>query len=86
MPTPRSGIAAAALDGEILVFGGEATDGTFDEVEGYDPQTDSWRAYAPMPTARHGLGAAVVNGRVHVIAGGPQPGGSSSDRNEIFSR
>jgi hypothetical protein len=39
-----------------------------------------------MPTARHGLGAAVVNGRVHVIAGGPQPGGSSSDRNEIFSR
>lgn len=86
MPTPRSGIAAAVLDGEILIFGGESTEGTFDEVEGYDPQSDSWTAYAPMPTARHGLGAAVVDDRVHVLAGGPRPGGSSSGRNEIFSR
>ena len=86
MPTPRSGVAAAVLDGEILVFGGEATTGTFDEVEGYDPESDSWRSYAPMPTARHGLGAAVVGDRVHVIAGGPRPGGSYSDLNEIFSR
>jgi N-acetylneuraminic acid mutarotase len=86
MPTTRSGIAAAVLDGIIFVFGGESTSGTFDEVEGYDPRTNGWTRYAPMPTARHGLGAAVVSRRVHVISGGPTPGGSASALNEIFRR
>jgi hypothetical protein len=39
----------------------------------------------PMPTARHGLGAAVVDGRLYVISGGPTPGGSFSQINEIFT-
>ncbi len=86
MPTARSGIAAAVLKGEILVFGGEAPSGTFDEVEAYDPETDLWTRYAPMPTARHGLGAAVLAGPVYVISGGKRPGGSASALNEIFSR
>ena len=86
MPIARSGIAAAVLEEEILVFGGEAPSGTFDEVEAYDPQTDRWQEYASMPTARHGLGAAVVDQRVYVISGGPEPGGSFSSSNEIFSR
>jgi len=37
-----------------------------------------------MPTARHGLGSAVVQGRIYVISGGPTPGGSFSDLNEVF--
>ena len=85
MPTPRSGIAAAVLGGKILIFGGEATDGTFDAAEVYDPQADSWTSATPLPTARHGLGAAAVEGRVYVIAGGPTPGGSVSALNEIFT-
>ncbi|MGH7240332.1 MAG: hypothetical protein ACREHG_09770, partial [Candidatus Saccharimonadales bacterium] len=40
---------------------------------------------ASMPTARHGLGSAVVQGRIHVISGGPTPGGSFSDLNEVFT-
>ncbi len=86
MPTPRSGIAAAVLADEILVFGGESTSGTFEEAEGYDPAADRWTEYPPMPTARHGLGAAAVAGRVYVISGGPRPGGSASAANEIFTR
>jgi N-acetylneuraminic acid mutarotase len=86
MPTARSGIAAAVLEGGILVFGGEAPSGTFDEVEAYHPEPDRWTQYAPMPTARHGLGAAVLGERVYVISGGPTPGGSASSVNEIFSR
>jgi hypothetical protein len=39
----------------------------------------------PMLTARHGLGSAVVDGRIHVISGGPTPGGSFSNVNEVFS-
>ena len=85
LPTPRSGIAAATLDGKIFVFGGEAPSGTFHQVEAYDPQADSWSTYAPMPTARHGLGAVTVGERLYVVSGGPTPGASASSRNEIFT-
>ena len=58
MPTARSGIAAAALDGRIFVFGGESPSGTFGETESHEPVKNEWRTWTPMPTARHGLDAA----------------------------
>lgn len=85
LPTARSGITAAEVGGMLYVFGGEGADGTFHENEAYDPAHDAWRAMASMPTARHGLGSAVVQGRIHVISGGPTPGGSFSDRHEVFT-
>jgi N-acetylneuraminic acid mutarotase len=85
LPTARSGIAAAEVDGRIYVFGGEGGDGTFHENEAYDPAHDTWKAMAPMPTARHGLGSAVVDGRIYVLSGGPTPGGSFSNLNEVFT-
>jgi hypothetical protein len=33
MPTARSGIAAAVLEGRMFAFGGEAPAGTFNQVE-----------------------------------------------------
>jgi N-acetylneuraminic acid mutarotase len=84
LPTARSGITAAVVEGRIYVFGGEGATGTFSENEAYDPASDLWRAMTPMPTARHGLGSAVVQGRIYVISGGPTPGGSFSDLNEVF--
>jgi N-acetylneuraminic acid mutarotase len=85
LPTARSGVTAAALGGRIYVFGGEAPSGTFHENEQYDPETNTWETQAPMPTARHGLGSAVVDGKIYVLCGGPTPGGSFSDANEVFS-
>jgi N-acetylneuraminic acid mutarotase len=85
MPTERSGIAAAVLDGRIVVVGGEAPSGTFHEVEGYEPKSNGWSSYARMPTARHGLGAATVAGKLYVISGGPTPGASASAANEILT-
>ncbi len=85
MPTTRSGIAAAVLDGRIFIFGGEAPSGTFNQVESYDPGSDRWQGHAAMPTARHGLGAVSVAGRIYVIAGGPRPGGTVSAANEVFA-
>jgi N-acetylneuraminic acid mutarotase len=85
MPTPRSGITAAVLGERIYVLGGESPQGTFATNEEYTPMTDSWRPMAPMPTARHGLGSAVVGRQLYVLAGGPEPGGSFSDRNEVFT-
>ena len=84
LPTPRSGIASAVVDGAIYVFGGESREGTFDTSEVYDPASDTWRASPPMPTARHGMAAVAQGNRIYVLAGGPTPGGSRSDRNEVF--
>ena len=85
LPTARSGITAAEVGGRIYVFGGEGGGGTFRENEAYDPVRDTWQTMAPMPTARHGLGSAVVQGHIHVLSGGPTPGGSFSDLNEVFT-
>jgi N-acetylneuraminic acid mutarotase len=85
MPTPRSGIAAAALNGRIFVFGGESPSGTFGETESYEPVKNEWRSWTPMPTARHGLGAAVLGRQIYVPSGGPTPGGSYSSANEVFT-
>jgi N-acetylneuraminic acid mutarotase len=85
LPTARSGITAAEVGGRVYVFGGEGGEGTFRENEAYDPSHDTWQTMAPMPTARHGLGSAVVQGRIHVLSGGPTPGGSFSDLNEVFT-
>jgi N-acetylneuraminic acid mutarotase len=84
MPTARSGIAAAVLEGRVFVFGGEAPAGTFNQAEAYDPKSNSWNGHAPMPTTRHGLGAAAAARRIYVISGGPTPGDSVSTANEIF--
>jgi len=85
LPTARSGITAAEVGGRVYVFGGEGGEGTFRENEAYDPARDAWQAMTPMPTARHGLGSAAVQGRIHVLSGGPTPGGSFSDLNEVFT-
>ena len=37
-----------------------------------------------MPTARHGLGAVAIDDKIYVIGGGPQPGMSVTNANEIF--
>lgn len=85
LPTARSGITAAVVAGRFYVMGGEGAVGTFNENEAYDPVRDTWQRMAPMPTARHGLGSTVVQGRIYVISGGPTPGGSFSDLNEVFT-
>jgi N-acetylneuraminic acid mutarotase len=85
LPTARSGITAAVNDGRIYVFGGEGPEGTFRENEVYDSVRDNWQSMAPMPTARHGLGSAMMQRHIYVISGGPTPGGSFSDLNEVFT-
>lgn len=85
LPTARSGMTAAILANRIYVFGGEAPSGTFTTTEAYKPISDSWQTMTPMPTGRHGLGSAVVGDQIFVIAGGPKPGGSFSNVNEVFA-
>jgi hypothetical protein len=37
-----------------------------------------------MPTARHGLAVAAVGDDIFTVAGGPQPGLTVSDVNEVL--
>ena len=69
MPTPRSEVAAAELNGEIYVIGGFEGDGSPSaKVEAYSPASDTWREVAPLPAPRHHA-AAFVFGTLFVMGG-----------------
>ena len=84
MPTARGGIAAAVINGNIYVFGGEAPEKTFNNNEKYNTATNTWTDDIPMPTPRHGLTAIALNNNIYVIGGGPEPDISFANVNEVF--
>jgi hypothetical protein len=77
-------MTAAVIDDVIYVLGGESPAGTFTLNEAYQAKTGRWTTMAPMPTSRHGLGSAAVGHELFIMAGGPKPGGSFSNINEVF--
>jgi N-acetylneuraminic acid mutarotase len=89
MHDKRSGFPAAALDGQIYVFGGQrAGHGVFESAERYDPSSDSWAYIAPLPSARMGLEAVGLNKKIYTIGGQIQSeddGLISLDVNEILN-
>jgi N-acetylneuraminic acid mutarotase len=82
LPTARSGIAAAALDGKIHVLGGEGWiddfGGVFRTHEVYDPKTNSWARAARLPTPRHGFAKAVIDGKLYAVSGVNNAGGAGT--------
>jgi|FLYN01.1.fsa_nt_gi N-acetylneuraminic acid mutarotase len=70
MPTPRSEIASAVLEGRIYVAGGivEQFEGAT-AFEVYDPQTDAWEEAAPLPVGLHHAGMAADDQRVYIGGG-----------------
>lgn len=77
MPTKRTEVAAAAVDGKIYVVGGfeKPSFGNMmnfaitPSVEMYDPVTDRWTSKAPVPVGLHHVGIGVVDRRLYVIGG-----------------
>ena len=84
LTVPRGGIAAVAVGGSIVVFGGEDLSPggtTIAEVEllaDADPDGD-WDLIESMPTPRHGLGGAARGDVAYALEGGTEPGLSTSD-------
>jgi len=79
MPTARSGHAAAAIAGRIVVMGGEVNaanppNNVFVEVEVYSPGTNTWVSLDPMADPRHGIGAATVGDLIYVPGGARRAG------------
>lgn len=64
---PRQETAVVPLDGKIYLIGGFAADlGVSDDVESYDPGTDSWQSVASLPEPVHHANAAAVDGKLYV--------------------
>ncbi|GGR70984.1 hypothetical protein GCM10010252_06550 [Streptomyces aureoverticillatus] len=89
MPTPRGGIAAAAVGTRVHTFGGEGnpaegSHGVFGETEAYDTVRDRWYVLAPMPVPRHGTAAAAVSGTIHIPGGGTVHGGAPVDTHDAY--
>lgn len=87
LSTPRSAGVGFYLNGRILYAGGECKDRsirqTFNEVEAYDPATNSWTTLTPMPDGRHAAAGVVMNGEAYLI-GGNIGCGSSQPANTVL--
>lgn len=74
IPTPRSEVKAAALDGVIYVAAGLLSQ--FEPSDAFyalDAETNLWREAAPLPEARHHVGMAALDDRIYVSGGyGPR--------------
>ncbi|UVT16508.1 MAG: galactose oxidase [Nitrospira sp.] len=77
MPTKRTEVAVATLDGKIYAVGGFEKPSLGNvmnfaitpSVEVYDPATDRWTSKAAMPVGLHHVGIGVAGGRLYVIGG-----------------
>ncbi len=68
MPTARSEMRVAVVDGIFYVPGGF---GGLTSFEAYDPASDGWTALAPMPEPAHHMMVTGYDGKVYVFGGGP---------------
>jgi N-acetylneuraminic acid mutarotase len=92
VPTARSGIGVAVLNGRMHVLGGEAylndLVGTYRTHEAYDPKTNSWQRLPPMPSPRHGLAVAEIGGKIYAVSGANVAGGGGPHEgltvNEVY--
>jgi N-acetylneuraminic acid mutarotase len=96
MPTARSGLDTATLNGIIYVAGGEVQDdkylAAFRAFEAYDPASDTWWQLPSMLLPRHECIMAALGNRIHVAGGTvqsaivPLPTGLSfdTDSHEAF--
>ncbi len=84
LPNPRAGNAAAVLDGEILVIGGEGHGSAYTRTDAFNPSNGTWRQLSSMTQARHGTTASVCNDVVYIAAGSPNQGGGTSNTLERF--
>lgn len=85
MPTARTEVAGAVLDGKIYVIGGYDESGkTTDVVEVYDPLTDRWSRASSLPEPEDHAAAATNNGKLYVVGGYITVGGQRTSTNNSF--
>lgn len=66
IPTARTELAVALLDGKIYVAGGY---GGLTAFEAYDPASDTWEKLKPLPAGREHPSLAALDGIVYLTGG-----------------
>lgn len=66
MPTARTELAVALLDGRMYVAGGFGGPAAF---ESYDPETDSWATHRSLPLGLDHPSLAALGGQVYLTGG-----------------
>ncbi len=76
LPSGRSGLIAAELDGVLHVAGGATPlpSQTFSDHLSYDANSNSWKSEAKLLTPRHSMASVTVDGRWYLIGGGSGSG------------
>ncbi len=75
LPVPRTEVAAAPFRGDIAVVGGYLADGSStDDVDLYDPSSDSWSRLPDLPVGVNHAAAASAGGKLYVVGGYGGPG------------
>ncbi len=70
MPTARSGLGVAVVNGKIYAIGGwNGGGGAVAVNEEYDPVTNTWITKTPMSVPRRTFGIAVYQNKIYVIGG-----------------
>lgn len=85
IPIARGGLGSVVLNNKIYTFGGEMLWHCLDQIERYDPVTDTWEILDPLPEGRHGIIGGVIGQDIHLIAGGRHPRVSISGIHRVFS-
>src|ERR687898_927983 len=85
IPTPRSEIAGAALNGKVYIIGGfDETGQSTTTVEVYDPIADKWTTAATLPQPLDHTAAASYDGKLYVVGGGYLSRDALSDKLFIY--
>lgn len=79
IPTQRAGTMAVALDGRLVIMGGESGKQrpAHSEVEALDPTTLKWRKLPLLLGPRHGAQATVHRGDIFIAGGNATRGGGN---------
>ena len=87
MPTARSMLGVAVVDGKIYAIGGiSGTQNILGTNEVYDPETNTWTSKTPMPTPRYSFGIAVFQNKIYCIGGAThvKSDGYVTNVNEVY--
>ena len=84
MKEPRSSMAVAIFEAQIIIIGGKSDLGVLSSVETYDPINDNWSTLTEKPTAVYDASAVVIGERIYV-PGGVKADGSLTKVVEVFN-
>lgn len=84
----RGGFAAAVVDDQIIIAGGEVLTAPVrvePSVEIYTAGRDTWSMGPNLPVPVHGVSAAAINGRFYLVSGSVIAGSESGATGRVFS-